>query len=249
MVEGLYLIGSAALDDFQPSASDVDFLAVTSEPPDNAAVAALGRAHARLRKHRKRPFFDGGYVTWSQLRHDPAEAAPGPTAHEGRLRPTPSAPGPVEWHTLAQAGVRCRGPEPAELGIWTNTDVLRRWVLRNLDDYWGKLRRAGDCLPTKYGVASLTPYATVWCATGLSRIHYTLATGEITSKAGGARYALTAFAPRWRRINSEALRIRCRSDRRSLYRTAIARRRDLLGFWDMLYDDAQCIGATLPPRC
>jgi len=46
LVEGLYLTGSTALGDFRPQTSDIDFVAVTANRRDAAAVAALRRARA-----------------------------------------------------------------------------------------------------------------------------------------------------------------------------------------------------------
>lgn len=244
LVEGLYLVGSVALGEFRPYVSDVDFLAVTSAPLDKPSMAALDRVHRRLRAHRKRPAFDGYYVTWTDLTVDPGATPAGPTSHEGRFNAAPAVHGPVEWHTLAQCGVPCRGPDVGGLGVWTGTDALRRWVLDNLDIYWGRLRHAGDRLPSLYGLASLTPHAVVWCVTGLSRIHYTLVTGAITGKEGGAEHALAIFPVRWERIVQETLRLRRRAQRRSLYSNPLSRRHDLLAFWDMLYRDAQRIGSS-----
>ena len=94
LIEGLYLTGSAALGEFRPHTSDIDFLAVTSTEPDAAAVAALGRAHARLRQSCPRPSFDGRYVTWDDLAHDPCEARPGhPAANACPGRPGVSGSG------------------------------------------------------------------------------------------------------------------------------------------------------------
>jgi hypothetical protein len=62
LVEALYLTGSVALGEFRPRTSDIDFVAVTSHRPDAAALAALGRAHGRLRKRWRKPYFDGLYV-------------------------------------------------------------------------------------------------------------------------------------------------------------------------------------------
>src|SRR6266511_2182921 len=45
VVQGLYLVGSIALDDFHTGVSDVDFLAVTAEPLDDAALDRLERIH------------------------------------------------------------------------------------------------------------------------------------------------------------------------------------------------------------
>ena len=45
LVEGLYLTGSLALDEFRPGRSDVDFVAVTAAPVE-AATWALGNVFA-----------------------------------------------------------------------------------------------------------------------------------------------------------------------------------------------------------
>jgi hypothetical protein len=86
LVEGLYLEGSVALGDFRPHTSDIDFVAVTTDPPDATALTALERAHARLREHRRRPFFDGTYLTWQDLAGGPDVAVGRPASHGGRFR-------------------------------------------------------------------------------------------------------------------------------------------------------------------
>ena len=59
---------------------------------------------------------------------------------------------------------------------------------------------------------------------GVTRLHYTLATGLVTAKTGVGRYALATFPARWHRIARECLRIR-RGDRApSLYPHPVARR-------------------------
>lgn len=194
LVEGLYLEGSVALGDFRPRTSDIDFVAVTAAVPDEAAVAALDRAHARLRSQRRAPFFDGLYTTWDDLRRDPAGAGPRPRVHEGRFHAGDAAPpSPVIWHTLARHGIACRGPEPADLAVWTDGDALAEWVDGNLDRYWRRLLDRASRTTSPWGAAMLTAYGVVWVVTGISRLHYTLATGEITSKEGAGRYALETF--------------------------------------------------------
>ncbi|MGE3844307.1 MAG: hypothetical protein AB7I50_22300, partial [Vicinamibacterales bacterium] len=46
LIQGLYLVGSVALDDFRPRTSDIDFEAVTGPEPDGSALRALARVHA-----------------------------------------------------------------------------------------------------------------------------------------------------------------------------------------------------------
>jgi hypothetical protein len=118
--------------------------------------------------------------------------------------------------------------------------------------YWGRLLDGVARVRSPWGLAALTPYGVVWIVTGVSRLHYTLATGEITSKDGAGRHALATFPERWHRIVREALRIRkadqARSgvtgavaavlrenltrqgENRSLYPTPVSRRRDVLAF-------------------
>jgi hypothetical protein len=48
LIQGLYLVGPVALDDFRPRTSDIDFVAVTGPEPDESALRALARVHAEL---------------------------------------------------------------------------------------------------------------------------------------------------------------------------------------------------------
>lgn len=263
LVEGLYLVGSAALGDFRPHSSDIDFVAVTATRPEPAELAGLRRVHNRLRQRWPRPYFDGGYVTWDDLAGDPAQAGPGARTHEGRFRPPTPEGGhtPVTWHMLAHHGVARRGPQPATLTIHADQTALAAWTVANLDAYWRPWLARCSPLATPRGWFALSPFAAVWLVTGVSRLHYTLATGGITSKEGAARYALATFPPRWHRCAQEALRIRqadlagsgvaralaagmtdyvpSRGQPRPLYRTPLARRRDMLAFGEMVIADAR----------
>jgi hypothetical protein len=88
----------------------------------------------------------------------------------------------------------------------------------------------------------LGTWAPAWGVLGVSRLHYTLATGEITSKEGAGLHARRTCSARWHRIIDECLRIR-RGDRgRSLYLNPLTRRRDALGFMAMGIDDARLPG-------
>jgi hypothetical protein len=263
LVEGLYLTGSTALAEFRPNTSDIDFVAVTSTNPDAAAVAALSRAHARLRNRCSRPFFDGRYVTWDDLARDPQLASPGPYSYEGRFHPRGRADcNPVTWHTIAEHGIPCRGPVPADVGIWLNRAALLAWTLDNFDTYWRPLLRRARRFPDPWSMTAFTSYGAVWLVLGVCRLHCTLATGRIVSKEKAGCYGIETFPEPWHRALNEALRIR-RADRArpdvtsalsemiddlrirhpaeggSLYKTPIARRRDVLAFADMLIADAK----------
>ena len=229
-VEGLYLVGSVALDDYRPGMSDIDFVAVTERPVDPEAVR---RAHAELVERHPRPHFDGLYVTWADLATDPREVAPGTHTHEGRVHTgVRGERHPVTWHTLAQCGVTVRGPAPADLDIWTDRAALAESIRENLDAYWRPWHREASRRLSKLAAATLVDWGPVWAVLGVSRLHYTLATGRITSKTGAGVHARTVFGHEWHRIVDECLRIRRAEPGPSRYRSRLARRRDTLAFLD-----------------
>ncbi|MFF3667544.1 hypothetical protein [Microtetraspora malaysiensis] len=65
--------GPIALGDYRPGGSDIDLVAVAGGRPD---VEVLRRVRGELKARQAKPFFDGLYVTWDDLRHDPGPARP-----------------------------------------------------------------------------------------------------------------------------------------------------------------------------
>jgi len=237
LIEGLYLTGSAVLNDFRPHTSDIDFVTVTATPLDKAAIAALAKARARLRKRFPQPLFDELYVTWDELKHEPHGAC-----------------NAVTWQTVAHHGIACRGPRPVDLEIRTDPQALTRWTLHNLDTYWRPLLDRSFRFLSPRSWMALTGYGAVWIVLGITRLHYTLATGGIISKEGAGLYALRTFPEKWHKVVNECLRIRRADQARpdvasaiaelfgqhdeSLYSTQLSRRRDVLAFGKMVISEA-----------
>jgi hypothetical protein len=189
LLQGLYLVGSIALDDFHDEVSDVDFIAVADDPDPEL----LRQVHQGLDR------FDGLYVTFTDLRTSPAELPDGHYQLDGRLGVGNEGRSPVEWITLANHGVRIRGPRPAELNVHADPEELREWVRGNANTYWRQHLDDPADLAHAVGIA--------WVVLGISRLHYSMVTGDITSKSGAARHAIQAF-PEHRAIIEEALRHR-----------------------------------------
>ncbi|WP_203872050.1 nucleotidyltransferase domain-containing protein, partial [Planomonospora parontospora] len=171
LVEGLYLEGSVALGDFRPHTSDIDFVAVTATPPQGAALTALERVHTRLRARWPRPFFDGVYLTWDDLRRGPVGIGPRPHSHEGRLHGGAVPDNPVTWHTLARHGTVCRGPELTGPDIWCDPHALAAWTDDNLDRYWRRLCDRASRPLGLWGLTAQSAYGAVWIVTGVTRLH------------------------------------------------------------------------------
>ncbi|MFC5665153.1 nucleotidyltransferase domain-containing protein [Kitasatospora misakiensis] len=248
LVEGLYVVGSTALGDFHPSRSDIDFVAVSAEPLTAAQLAGVERAHARLAVRYPRPAFDGPYLTWHELAGSPAQAAPGPHVFGGTVRRrVRTGRTPVLWHTLAQHGVTLCGPRAQELMIDTAPGELAAWAVGNLEEYWRPWVRRSSRLASRPGLACLSAGGPAWGVLGVSRLHYTLATGRIASKRGAGEYARAVFDDRWHRIVDECLRIRDGGRRRSLYPNPFTRRADALAFTGMAIESARRLGVGRLP--
>lgn len=248
LVVALYLTGSIALGDFRARRSDVDFVGVTREPIGATALAALARVHAGLHARWRRPLFEGIYLTWEDLARDPAACGPVPYVHERQFVPSGRFEvSPVTWATLARHGVRTRGPRLIPVSFWDDPAALDRWTRQNLDEYWRPWLARYGRLASRDGLAALRPWATEWGVLGVTRLHYTLATGKIISKYGAGLYGMRRFPACWQRVLVEALRIR-RGDRgSSVYETPIGRRRDLLAYVAMVIEDALALPPQVPP--
>ena len=227
LVTGLYLVGSLALGGYREGTSDVDFLAVTSRPPAGDDLAALRRIHAVLAEGRGWPQLDGVYLQASDLVLPPAMVTGQVRADQGEIRTGDGyEPNPVSWLILARHGLAFRGPDRDDLGVEPSPAALAAWTAANLQTYWTPWV---ESYSRSLRPSALSGRAVQWGVLGVPRLHYTLATGEVTTKEEAARYAARALGPAWHDILDEALRLRKRG-RGTTYRTPVARRRDAVDF-------------------
>lgn len=226
----VYIAGSLALDDARPGKSDIDLVLVRpDEATNDDTMAALLPAMERMRAHYPIPQLDALALSRPDLAAGPdAMEGPRPVIHEGRveLRSDGSARNLVTWQTLRQGGITWRGVPARELDLHHDPARLRDWTRGNLESYWWPWLAKSRILPSVFGAWSLRPDFVEWGVLGVTRLHYTLTTGEITSKTGAGAYALEAFPERWHRIVREAVDIRTNRERtRSLYGRGTVRRR------------------------
>jgi hypothetical protein len=99
------------------------------------------------------------------------------------------------------------GPIPLT-PLWADSETLTAWTLDNLTSYWRSLLDRAARFVSLWSLSTFASYRAVWVVLGVSRLHYTLATGDISSKEDAGRYALQAFPDKWHRIVNESLRIR-----------------------------------------
>ena len=190
MVEGLYVVGSFALDDWQPGAATSTSSQCWPSRPPKTISALAHRARAAQRAptpaaHR-RPVPRLGRLIAAPATglHRPWTLA-GSLHHDGECFEI----NPVTWYTLATYGVTVRGPAVDKLDIWHETEARVRFVIDNLVDVLVPARRLGRegmrGPDSSFDLASFE-----WCALGALRLHYTAFTGDVTSKRGAGEYGI-----------------------------------------------------------
>lgn len=205
LVEGLYLHGSLGFGEWHEGRSDVDFVAVTAERPDARTVRLLRDVHARVGETFPRPPFDGFHVTWADLARPSYDCPDVPCILAGEWRDEGRFDvNPVTWHQLAWHGVHVRGPQLADVDVWTDTRALQEFTHGNLQGYWaGSLSEL-----SRFPAEAARPDVVAWFVLGVPRLHHVLTTGRLTSKDGAGRYAVETFGERWRPLVTEALAYR-----------------------------------------
>lgn len=205
-VEGLYLVGSAAFDDFQPGRSDLDLVVVTRDPGDPAVIGAIEQARRTIAGSIAT---DGVVLGWDDLQQDPVIVGPRPCFDAAAFYPSARLMlDPVTWHTLARYAILVRGPRQTETSMWCDRTALKHWTRGNLAGYWTDWHRRHDSLFSYAGITALHPRVVEWGVLGVSRLLYTLATGGLTSKTGAGLYARDAMPNRWRPLIDTAISIR-----------------------------------------
>lgn len=241
LVEGLYLRGSLGFGEYFDGQSDVDFTAVLATWPDAGQLDALTAAHAAVYAAHQHPRFDGFHLLPEHLARKPEECPDLPCMFDGTFHSTGRFDvNPVSWHELARYGIAVRGPALTSAAVWTDAAALRAFTHGNLTSYWSGVVEALVANPDEAG----TPAAAAWCVLGVSRLHHVLATGQMTSKSGAGRHALTAFGTQWHPIVHEALRAREHPAEPSAYHPDPgARARDTTAFTVMAIDAGLALGA------
>jgi hypothetical protein len=209
LVEGLYVVGSYALGDWHEGRSDIDIVAITSEPATDEDAAMLRTAHALLAQHQPVPHIDGPYLAWGDL-ITPPMGLHRPWALDGRFQHDGDCfeLNPVTWYVLAHYGVTVRGPSVDRLGIYVDVDARVRFCVDNLIGYWrplaGDVRAGCKAMPD----GEFAPDSFEWCALGALRLHHTAFQGGVVSKAGAAEYGLDVAPAEFHAVLRDAQAVR-----------------------------------------
>jgi predicted nucleotidyltransferase len=191
---GLYLDGSLANGDFD-AASDIDFVAATRDETSPAAFAALQAMHRQLARLDS-PWateLEGSYVSLRGLRRYDPDFCRYPNLERGPGERLKWAEHGASWDVhrwvLREKGIVVTGPpphalvdpvSPEQLCASLHADLLP-WLAGFLQDAAGLQQRGYQ----SYLVLTVC------------RMSFTLATGQVASKAVAARWAQAQLDPRW----------------------------------------------------
>jgi hypothetical protein len=194
---GVYLRGSLATGDFDPETSDLDVLAVTERPVNDAEFAALAALHTRLAADNpwgKR--LEMAYIDRAALRRFAPDQRH-VTLYQGEAltRATHGANWLLERWTVREHGVALYGPAAKTLIDPITDDELRVAVRDRLPDWddWANQPDDPDWL--------LLPRShKAYVVASMCRALYTLACGGLPSKVSAVAWALENLPEPWRSL-------------------------------------------------
>ncbi len=202
LVLGLHIVGSLALGDFRPDRSDIDMVAVVAQQPGHETRVLLADIHRTAA-----PTIDGPYLTAGALAADPGGI--GPVAHHvaghfafGECHEV----SPVTWAILDHDAITVRGAPPAELGLSSDADAVRRFSATNLLKYWTGWAEWTAAVMAELPDDSLVDARLLeWGVLGAARVHLAATTGEVVSKSAAGARTQSSVGPEWQAVLQLAL--------------------------------------------
>ena len=193
---GVYLRGSLAHGDFIPETSDVDILAVTEKPVNDAEFAALATLHTQL-KSLPNPYakrIEIAYLDRVALKRFQAGLRH-PTLGQGEslARSEHRSNWILERWTVREYGVTLFGPNPQSLIDPISFAELREAVRARLNDWveWAETLDDPDWLSPRRAAAA-------YVVETICRALYTLTCEELSSKRRAVAWAVETLPKPWR---------------------------------------------------
>lgn len=215
-IEGVYLTGSISQNDFHISKSDIDFVILCRELPDEQMQKHLFSAHRSIEKSFPDTALNGWYITRESLKLSSYQNSPALLFEKGSLTIQHENISPVTLYELHKYGVSVFGVPASELPIVISNKSLNDFLFRNINSYWADwVERHSKGTQGKI-LLILFPRLTEWVILGVARQYYTLKTGLITSKTKAGQYVLQHLPKEYHEILREAVQIRNDNNRKML---------------------------------
>lgn len=214
-LEGLYVHGSIALEAFVNDSSDIDFITVTNRRLLKEDASALNQIHIKLQQMFQKPEMDGVYIVKEDLGKMDSSCKDENEMYayfnNGELKfGNYFNFNPITWYLMKHRGIRIAGPEIDLMISGPTTEVLRQYVLQNMNTYWvGRLQSFEKSIDeVKHYPADMVEAEIEWSVLGVLRQYYTLKEGSIISKQHAGEYGLKHLPEEWHSLIREAVSIR-----------------------------------------
>ncbi|HMD00204.1 MAG TPA: aminoglycoside adenylyltransferase domain-containing protein [Ferruginibacter sp.] len=186
-LEGLYITGSVALNDYHSGKSDIDFMAVLTDEPGAATIKKLHAIHRYIEKKFKQPKFNGYYVTVQALTHGQKQF---PSFFNNKMM----AQRELELDRFAlfelkAASFTAHGLPTQYLEITVSPEEVIEQLHQNINSYWANWVKQRESFGINRLLLAAFPRFTEWGVLGVARQLYTIETGQVISKLdAGNRY-------------------------------------------------------------
>lgn len=201
---GFYLVGSIALNGFDPVHSDIDFVAVSTRKACPGDLEKLKKIHQTLERQYPAWKMDGMYLLPGDLGRFEAAVDSYPSCQDGRvvLSCHHGLNAANAW-VLKNDAVVVLGSRPETLPFSVDCEGVRVWMKTNLNTYWADWTRR----PARILTLSLD-WGFQWAVLGALRQYYSLRENQITTKTKAGEYALCYLPVCWHPLIREALQLR-----------------------------------------
>lgn len=205
-LEGIYLTGSAALDDYYSKKSDIDFITVLKETPGKNSIEQLKIIHKNIEKTHHYPKLNGYYITTYGIKNKHQSY---PSFFKNKMYPERDFElAHLSVFELTNYSLRISGTPVEELQLETDLNDVIKELHENINSYWKKWIRVNSAFGFNNALLTLFPRLTEWGILGVTRQLYTLETGKITSKLNAGIYYLDKVPLRFRNIIQTAVETR-----------------------------------------
>lgn len=237
LLDGFYIYGSAALNDFFPEKSDLDFITIVKRKPGFIDIEKLQLIHGLIRMKFKKPELNGIYVQNEQLGKSKEETEPVTYYYDGRIHDEGYFEMKyVTWYQLKEKAITVRGVSSAELNFSVEWNCVEDEMHANMNTYWKRwIEKASG-----FSIDSITTLIfskrIEWGVLGITRLYYSFIENDIISKTAAGEWALNNVTNEYRKIISEALNIR--TGKNSIYSSSFKRKKDALMYMKYIVEES-----------
>ncbi len=198
---GIYIHGSLALGDFNPTSSDIDFMVVTKDKISNNLYIALEKMHKQLlfAENIWTNKLEGSYLPRKLLsRKQPPEEVRLYVNKDKFLLARYGFEWILELYVLREYGFCVIGPGPQKLIAPISSDELQEASLKVLEEWWVPMLTEPTTLQSD---DEYQAYAVLT----MCRILYLFTYGKMVSKKAAADWAEKSFAEPWKELIEDAI--------------------------------------------